>query len=132
MKAYGSGQIAWEIKTQVYVPSMLVYDQHLYAVTDGGIAVCWKCATGKEVWKKRLNGAFTASPVLVGDHIYATNEDGNTYIFKATPKEYEEIAQNQLGTEALATPTICGSRIYMRVAATKDGKRQESLYCIGK
>jgi outer membrane protein assembly factor BamB len=132
IKADGSGQIVWEIKTQVYVPSMLVHDKHLYAVTDGGTAVCWKCATGAEVWKKRLNGAFTASPVLVGDQVYATNEDGTTFIFKATPKGYEEIAQNQLGDEALATPTICGGRIYVRVATRKDGKRQESLNCIGK
>jgi outer membrane protein assembly factor BamB len=109
-----------------------VHDKHLYAVNDGGTAFCWKCATGAEVWKQRLNGAFTASPVLVGDQVYATNEDGTTFIFKATPKGYEEIAQNQLGDEAFATPTICGGRIYVRVATRKDGKRQESLNCIGK
>ncbi len=47
IKADGSGQTAWEIKTQVYVPSMLVHDKHLYAVTDGGVAVCWECATAQ-------------------------------------------------------------------------------------
>ena len=132
MKADGSGTIVWESKTQVYVPSMLVHDKHLYAVTDNGIAICWKCGTGAEVWKERLSGGFTASPVLVGDKIFATNEAGRTYIFKASPKGYEEIAQNQLGGEALSTPTICGGRIYTRVATKQDGKRQETLYCIGE
>src|SRR5205814_8131383 len=61
MKADGSGTIVWERKTQVYVPSMLVHDKHLYAVTDGGNATCWKCGTGDEMWKERLNGAFTRS-----------------------------------------------------------------------
>ena len=31
----------------------------------------------------------------------------------------------------MATPTICGGRIYMRVAVNQKGQRQEMLYCIG-
>jgi outer membrane protein assembly factor BamB len=52
----GSGEIAWRNNVQTYVPSMLVYDGHLYTVTDGGVALCWEAATGKEVWKSRLGG----------------------------------------------------------------------------
>jgi outer membrane protein assembly factor BamB len=132
VKADGSGKTAWENNTQVYVPSMLVHDGHLYAVTDAGFAVCWKCATGEEVWKERLAGAFTASPVLVGPNIFATNESGKTFIFKASPTKFELIGANQLGSEVMATPTFCGDRIYFRVAAQEKGRRQETLYCIGK
>jgi hypothetical protein len=42
------------------------------------------------------------------------------------------IGENQLGNEVLATPTICGDRIYLRVAIQEKGRRQEMLYCIGK
>jgi hypothetical protein len=51
-------------------------------------------------------------------------------VFEATPKHFELLAQNQLGDEAYASPVICGSRIYLRVAAHAD-KREEYLYCIG-
>jgi outer membrane protein assembly factor BamB len=115
----------------VYVPSMLVRDGHLYAVQDAGVAVCWKCDSGKEVWKGRLGGTFTASPVLVGEHLFATNEAGRTFLFKATPAGFSLVGQNQLGDEVFATPAICGDRIYFRVAARTKDRRQEMLYCLG-
>ncbi len=129
--ADGSGKVAWEIGTKVYVPSLLERDGYLYGVQDSGTAVCWKFDSGKEIWKERLGGAFTASPVLVGDLLFATNEAGRTFIFRASPKAFELIAENQLGNDAMATPTICGGRIYMRVAFNQKGQRQEMLYCIG-
>jgi hypothetical protein len=129
-KADGSG-LAWENKTRVYVPSMWVRSGHLFAVTDDGAAVCWKADTGAEVWKETLGGAFTASPVPVGDLVYAVSEVGKTVIFKATPREFELVGQNKLGDEVMATPTICGGRIYMRVAVKTAGRREEVLYCLG-
>ena len=98
---------------------MLHHNGYLYAVQDGGLAMCWKFDTGKEMWKGRLDGPFSASPVLVGDHLFATNESGRTYIFNASPKAFDLIAQNQLGNDVMATPTICGSRIYMRAALAR-------------
>lgn len=128
----GTGKIAWENGSRVYVPSMLIREGYLYAVLDAGVAMCWNSATGKEQWKQRIGGTFSASPVLVGENIYATNEAGQTFVFKASPKGFEKVAENKLGEDVYATPTICGSRIYTRVATLADGKRQEWLYCLGK
>ena len=129
--ADGSGKIAWKNNMRVYVPSMLVRDGYLYTVLDAGVAMCWKCDTGEEVWKGRIEGTFSASPVMVGEHIFATSEAGKTYIYKASPAGFELVGDNQLGSDVYATPTIVGSRIYMRVATQRDGKRVESLYCLG-
>lgn len=131
MKADGSGQVAWENNSRVYVPSLLARDGYLYAVLDAGVAMCWKADTGAEVWKNRLGGTFSASPVMVGNIVYATNEAGRTFVFRATPAGFELLAENQLGDETFATPTICGSRIYLRVAANENERRQETLYCLG-
>ena len=129
--ADGSGKIAWENGSRVYVPSMLLKDGYLYATLDAGVAMCWKCDTGEEQWKERLGGTFSSSPVLVGDDIFATDESGRTVIFKASPKSFSKVAENQLAEEVFATPTICGDRIYMRAASTVDGQRREALYCLG-
>jgi len=130
--ADGSGKVVWENKSRIYVPSMLVSGGHLYGVQDSGVAVCWKSDTGAELWKGRIDGTFSASPVLVGDLVYATNEAGRTYIFKADPAKFELVAENQLGDSVFASPAICGNRIYQRVAHQKGGQRQEMLYCLGK
>jgi outer membrane protein assembly factor BamB len=132
VRADGSGQVAWENTVRVYVPSMLLRDGILYAVTDAGVAMCWHSDTGKEIWKSRLGGTFTASPVLAGDHIFAANREGKTFVFKANPRAFELVAENRLGDEVFATPAICGSCIFMRVVSHKDGGRQEALYCLGK
>lgn len=130
--ADGSGKTAWENNSQVYVPSMIVHAGHLFATQDPGIACCWNCETGKEVWKERLGGTFTASLVLVGDNLFATNESGQTFIYKANPTRFERVAENKLGDEAYATPAICGGQILMRVVEKKYGKPQEVLYCLGQ
>jgi len=103
VRADGSGKVAWQNNTRVYVPSLLVHRGYLYGVLDAGVAACWQCDTGKEMWKARLGGTFTASPVLVGDHIFATNESGRTFLFKATPEAFTLVGENQLGDEVMAT-----------------------------
>jgi outer membrane protein assembly factor BamB len=131
VQADGSAKVVWENGTRVYVPSLVVHGKHLYGVQDSGVATCWECATGKQVWTGRLGGTFDASCVLVGDCIYATNEAGKSFVFKASPGGLEVEAESHLGDEVFATPAICGGRIYMRVATGKEKKRQEWLYCLG-
>ncbi len=130
--ADGSGKIAWENDSRVYVPSLLVRDGHLFGVLDAGIAVCWNSEDGKEIWKARLGGTFSSSPVLVGDKIYATNEVGETFVYRADPKKFEQLAKNKLGDEVLSTLVICDGRIYYRAASLIDSKREEFLYCLGE
>lgn len=130
--ADGSGKIEWETKDRVYVPSLLARDGHLFGVLDAGVAACWNSATGKQVWKARLGGDFSASPVLVGDKIFATSEVGETFVFRADPEEFEQLAVNKLGDQVMASSAICGGRIYMHVVEQIDGQRREFLYCLAK
>ncbi len=130
--ADGSGKKVWENDSRLYVPSLVIRDGFLYGVLDAGIAVCWKADTGEEIWKARLGGNFSSSPVLVGDKIYATNEGGETFIYRADPTKFEQLAKCKLGDEVLSTLVICDSRIYYRAAWQVDGKREEFLYCLGK
>ena len=92
---------------------------------------CWKSDTGEEMWKERLGGDCFASPVMLDDRIYASNVNGRTFVFEATPGHFKLIAQNQIGDEAYASPVICGGRIYLRVAKRGES-RQEFLYCVGR
>ena len=132
VRADGSGEIDWENKIRVYVPSILVRDGIIYAVADAGVAYCWRSDTGEELWKARLGGTFSSSPVMAGDQIFVTNEDGETYIFKASPAAFELFGTNKLGAEVYGSPAIANGRIYMRVVDRSAGQRQEMLYCLGK
>lgn len=132
VRADGSGELVWRNDTMVYVPSMLVHQDHLYAVTDSGDVICYEMATGKVAWEHRIRGKFAASPVLVGENIFATSDGGTTYIFKAIPTGFEPVGENTIAAdEVQATPAICGGHIYMRLALGKGDERHEMLYCLG-
>jgi outer membrane protein assembly factor BamB len=130
--ADGSGRIVWETKDRVYVPSLLVKDGFLYGVLDAGIAACWDAATGRERWRERLGGTFSASLVRFEDRIYAVNESGEATVYRASPDGFTRLGGAKLGDEAFATPAICGGRIYARVAFKSAAGRQERLYCLGE
>ena len=95
----------------------------LFGLIDSGIAICWKSDTGEELWKERLGGTFTASLVLVGENLYAVNEAGQCFIFKASPEKFELVAKNDLGSGILASPAVADGRLYLRT--------QDELVCVG-
>jgi outer membrane protein assembly factor BamB len=130
--ADGSKEVVWENTVRTYVPSMVIREGAIYSVQDAGIASCWDSATGKQLWKGRLAGTFSSSPVIVGERMYATNEKGTTFVLRATVDGFEKLAENQLGESVFSTPVICDSRIYIRVAHYVDGQREEFLYCLGR
>ena len=109
-------KLVWEKRRDApYVPSVLVAGEHLYWLTDAGVAMCVEAATGKIVWSERLfNGSVSASPVMAGGAILAIAEDGSCVTFRATPAGFEEIATAKLGATVIATPAVAGGRLYVR------------------
>ncbi len=130
--ADGSGRVLWTNRVKCYEQSMLAYDGHVYALADNGVAYCWNAKTGQERWKNRLSGPVSVSPLLVGDHIYAANEKGTMYVFKASPNAFQAVAKNQLGNESFATPAVADNVMYLRVAHGRRNQRQETLYAIAE
>ena len=93
--------------------------------------MCWDSTSGKSQWKQRLGGTFSSSPVLVNDLIFATNEEGQTFVFKASADKFQLVAENKLGDEIMSTPAICGGQIFQRIAVYEGDARKEYLVCIG-
>lgn len=126
------GMRVWSKPIRAYEPSMIVFEDHLYIVTDNGIAQCLEAATGKQKWRKRLGGGFSASPLICNGNLYLCNARGATFVIKASPDGFEQVAENQLGNDAFASPAISGGQIFLRIGAEAAGGRQETLYCIGE
>ena len=125
------GSVAWRNKAKSYCPSLLAHEGHLYMVSDDGVARCYEGTTGTKKWEKRIGGNFRVSPVLSDGHIFSTDMSGKTTVFSAAPKQYELVAENQLGTEGFTSPGISRGQLFLRVADAANGPRQEWLYCIG-
>ena len=111
---------------------MIVVDGYVYGLTDNGIYFCWRGSDGKEMWKQRLKGPVSASPVYAAGNIYWANELGTMYVIHPNPQKYEQIAENQIENDSFASPAICGGQIFLRVATSGASGRQETLYCFGQ
>ena len=122
----GSPTLLWENKKETpYVPGPLVKGDHLYWVTDGGVAACVELATGKVVWSERaFSKAVSASPILAGDNVVAVAEDGKAVVFNATPAGFEKVAENALGEAVFASPAAADGKLYLRGAT--------HLFAVGK
>jgi outer membrane protein assembly factor BamB len=131
MRADGSGEVVWENGDKSYEQSLLYHDGHVYTLNDNGIAICWNAGTGGEKWKVRLGGPVSASPILAGGLIYATNERGITHVFRPNPEEFEKVGEFQLGDEGFATPVFVGGEVFVRTAE-QGRERTEYLYCISE
>lgn len=133
VKADGSSdEPLWRHNVKVYEQSLIAAGGYVYGVSDRGVAYCWRGEDGQEMWNQRLGGRWSSSPVLVDGRIYVSNESGTTWVFAATPEGYQELAENQLGTDVFATPTPLDGRLYHRYGDASGGERQEYLAAIGE
>ena len=123
------GERVWSNNSKTYEPSLLVVADKLLTVNDNGVAICWDSASGKQLWKKRLGGNFSASPVLINGAVVVPNLSGQTFVFKVG-EEYVPIAQNRLGSDCYASPALSGNRLFLRIGLGSGRERTEQLVCI--
>lgn len=109
-----SSHVTWRIPNGAsYVPSILYYRGLIYMTNEVGVVTCADAATGRPVWRTRLDGVFFASPVAGDGKVYMVSETGETFVLPAGRKP-EVLARNRLDERFLASPAISGGRIFLR------------------
>lgn len=93
--------------------SQLLLDDGIFIVANAGTASVLDMQTGKAVWQKRLEGEFSASPILADGRIYAANQDGKTFVIAAAAP-HDILATNQLDDGCMASPAVHDGAIYLR------------------
>lgn len=114
VRADGDGEIRWRVGTGgPYVSSLLYYQGLVFMATERGIAGAVDAETGKTVWKQRLGGVFSASPIAVDGRVYFLEESGKAYVVEAS-REFKLIAENDLGERTLASPALSDGTLLIR------------------
>jgi outer membrane protein assembly factor BamB len=122
----GSGDVTdthvvWSTpKGSPFVPSGVVHDGLLYLVNDmQSILTVYETRSGELVYQGRMGIAqregFSASPVVVNNELYFTNDDGETFVVKAG-REFNLLHTNSLGERTLASPALVDGIWYWRTA----------------
>jgi outer membrane protein assembly factor BamB len=112
--------VVWRISRGApSTPSPLLVGDELYFVSDTGIASCVDAKTGERHWMERLDGNFSASPVLANGHVLFLNETGEATWVQAS-REFRILGKNTVPGRTFATPAFADGAMYLRT--------DESLY----
>ncbi|MHB8523480.1 MAG: outer membrane protein assembly factor BamB family protein [Limisphaerales bacterium] len=107
-------QVVWKVKRNVPCkPSILLVGDLIFMIDDGGIASCLEAKTGAEVWRERIEGNYSASPVAANGRVYFFSEEGKTSVIEAS-RTFKVLAQNQLDDGFMASPAIAGNAFFLR------------------
>ncbi|MGA2502144.1 MAG: PQQ-binding-like beta-propeller repeat protein [Tepidisphaeraceae bacterium] len=109
-----SGEIVWKMSRNAPGRvSPLLVDDLLYIVDDNGVTSCLEADTGAEVWRQRLKGNYSASPMYAAGRVYLFNQDGLTYVLQPG-REGKILSQNSLDAGCMATPAAVNGAFYIR------------------
>jgi outer membrane protein assembly factor BamB len=94
-------------------PSPVLVGDLLFVINDSGIASCLEAKTGAEVWRERVGGAYSASPLYAEGHVYLFAEDGKATVLDAG-RTFKVLAENKLEDGFMASPAVSGKALYLR------------------
>jgi outer membrane protein assembly factor BamB len=134
VKGGGNGDVTsshrvWlQPKVPQRIGSGVLHGGYHYILTDGGIAECRDLKTGELVYNERLKGPGPtgqnwSSVVLSGDKLYAVNQGGDAFVWRAAPK-FELLTTNSLGEKVIASIAVSDGLLFIR--------GHKHLWCIGK
>lgn len=131
VKAGGNGEISdtdrlWRIeRAKSAIGSGVIYQGHIYNISQDGMAQCLDAKTGKVVWEERLKGPGTrssswSSVVLADGKLYIPNQSGDVFVLRASPT-YEVLATNSVGEATNASLAASNGDLFLRT--------DKSLWC---
>jgi len=117
--------IAWRANRNCsYVPSPVICGDYFLVASDEGITSCYVADTGERLWFERMAPHYSASLVsTAGGLVYLLADDGVTKIVRPG-KEYDRVAENELGESCYASPAISDGQMFIR--------SDRHLYAIGQ
>ncbi|MCY2963804.1 MAG: PQQ-like beta-propeller repeat protein [Planctomycetota bacterium] len=118
----------WSKSIGSYVTSPVIHGDHLYWVSDRGIAICLALADGATVYQSRIpdGGQMYASVLVADNKLYAVTRQNGTFVVAAKP-EFELLQHVEFAPKEEVfngSPAVTEGRLLFR--------SDRFLYCVGK
>ena len=107
-------RVVWDYYWQVAAqPSPLLIGPRLYMINDWGNATWIDAHSGEDLWRHRLRGKYTASPIYAAGRIYNFSQEGKSVVLEAGD-EVDVLATNELAEGIHASPAVADGALFIR------------------
>lgn len=109
----GDGKIEFEETMHRSISTVTIKNDLLFAVDFSGLIHCLDAQTGKVYWTHDMLAAAWGSPLIVDNHVYIGNEDGNIVIFNLDKQKHEPIAKIEMANAIYSSPIVANNTLYI-------------------
>jgi outer membrane protein assembly factor BamB len=109
--------------------SVAIKNDLLFIADFSGLFHCLNAKTGVAYWTHDMMAASWASPLIVNDRVYISNEDGAVFCFKVAA-EKELLSENSVESAVYTTPIVANDTMFVanrnRIFAIREGAQTVS------
>jgi len=93
--------------------TVAIKDDFLYIADFSGLFHCLNAKTGKPYFTYDMLAAAWGSPLIVNDHVYIGDEDGDVAIFELGGENKEPIEEIYMDNSVYSTPIVANNVLYI-------------------
>jgi len=108
-----NGEIDFEEQMHRSCGTVAIKNNLLYISDFSGLFHCLDAKTGAVHWTYDMLAAAWGSPLIVEDHVYIGDEDGDVSVFNLSSEKHDPIAEINMGNSVYSTPIVANDVLYI-------------------
>ena len=109
----GDGKLDFEETMHRSCGTVAIKNDLLFVADFSGLVHCVDAKTGKVYWTHDMLAASWGSPLIVGDHVYIGDEDGDVIIFDLKNEKHDPIFEVNMLSSVYSTPVVANGVLYI-------------------
>ncbi len=109
----GDGEYDFEEEMHRSCGTVAIKNDLLFISDFSGLFHCLDAKTGKVHWTYDMLAAAWGSPLIVENHVYIGDEDGDVCVFNLSADPHEPIAEINMGNSVYSTPIVANGILYI-------------------
>ncbi len=110
------------------IGTVAIKNNLLYVIDYSGVFHCLDCKTGKAHWTYDMFAASWSSPLIIENHVYIADEEGDVAVFELSPK-MNKIAEFNMESAIRTTPVAANDKLFVancnRLYAIEEGAQSK-------
>jgi len=94
------------------ISAVAIKNNLLFITDESGLVHCIDAKTGKAYWTHDMLASSWSTPLIVGDHVYVADLDGDITVFKLA-KEKDQVSEQNMGTSVYTTPVVANGVLFI-------------------